>query len=326
MAWNDLTRVNILEQMRTVGPNTFMKLHLIEDVEDLDGQQADYAIVGIPDDSGEFFRVGQRFAPNSIREMSAMLRPYHINMGVNVMEELKGFDYGDVNCIPNRTEFNQKRAYEKIVKLVEKNIIPISLGGDHSIALPDMRAVAKVHGPIGLVHFDSHIDTQDEFYGDRYNNGTALRRAIEEGILDPARTISIGIKGTQFETDETQKSRDLGIEVITMDEFEEIGVDETVRRIMNRIGDGKTFLTFDIDCIDNSCAPGGGVYELGGFTTREIIRIMKGIKEANFVGFDISEVCPAYDVGGITSYMAAALVQTFMAMIAIRKRKEGQPK
>ena len=322
MSWNDLTRVNILEQMRTVGPNTFMKLHLIEDVEDLGGQQADYAIVGIPDDSGEFFRVGQRFAPNSIREYSAMLRPYHINMGVDVMAELKGFDYGDVNCIPNRTEFNQNRAYEKVVKLVEKGIIPISLGGDHSIALPDMRAVAKVHGPIGLVHFDSHIDTQDEFYGNRYNNGTALRRAIEEGILDPARTISIGIKGTQFEFDETHKSRDLGIEVITMDEFEEIGVEETVRRILDRIGDGKTFLTFDIDCMDTSCAPGGGVYELGGFTTREIIRILKGIKEANFVGFDISEVCPAYDPSGITSYMAAAIVHTFMAMIAIRKRKE----
>lgn len=322
MAWNDLTRVNILEQMRTVGPNTFMKLHLIEDVSDLDGQKADFAIVGIPDDSGGFFRPGQRFAPNSIREMSAMLRPYHVNMDVNVMEELKGFDYGDVNCIPNRTEFNQNRAYDKIVKLVENGIIPISLGGDHSIMLPDVRAVAKVHGPVGLVHFDSHIDTQDEFYGNKYNNGTAIRRGIEEGILDPSRCISIGIKGTQFETRETQKSIDLGIEVITMDEFEEIGIEETIKRIRNRIGDEKTFLTFDIDCLDSSCAPAGGVYELGGFTTREIIRILKGIKDCNFVGFDISEVCPAYDVGGITSYMAAAFVHTFMAMIALRKRKE----
>lgn len=324
MAWNDLTRVNILEQMRTVGPNTFMKLHLIEDVADLDGQQADFAIVGIPDDSGEFFRVGQRFAPNAIREMSAMLRPWHINMGVNVMEELKGFDNGDVNCIPNMTEFNQNRAYEKVVKLVEAGIIPICIGGDHSIALPDMRAVAKVHGPIGLVHFDSHIDTQDEFYGNKYNNGTALRRAIEEGILDPSRTISIGIKGTQFENDETQKSRDLGIEVLTMDEFEEIGVEETIKRIKARIGEGPTFLTFDIDCMDTSVAPGGGVYELGGFTVREIIRILKGIREENFVGFDISEVCPQYDVSGATSYMAAGFIHTFMAMIALRKRKEAK--
>ncbi|WP_082926800.1 agmatinase [Paenibacillus tuaregi] len=316
-----LKATNKLLRNRTVGVNTFMKLPLVEEIEELEGEPADFAVVGIPDDSGAFFRVGQRFAPNSIREISAMLRSINMAIGTNIDEELRGFDNGDVNCVPSNTEENQHRAAEKITKLVEHGIIPVSMGGDHSISLGPIRAVGKHYGAVGLIHFDSHVDSYEGGFGSRYNNGTTLRRGIEEGVLDPNRIISVGIKGTLFNEDAGGKiSEDLGVEVLTMQDFEEIGIEETIQRIRDRIGEGPAYLTFDIDCMDPSCAPGGAVYELGGFNSREIIRIMKGIKDLNIVGYDIAEVCPQYDTGSITSYMAAEFMHMFIAMIGIRKR------
>ena len=318
-----------LERNRTIGVNTFMKLPLIEEVEDLDQigeKDVDYAIVGIPDDNGAFYRVGQRFAPNAIREMSAMLRAINMEIGTNISEELKGFDNGDVNCHPLSCEASQKAAEEQVAKLVKRGIIPVCMGGDHSITLGPVRAVGKEWGPVGLIHFDSHVDTYEDGVGSRYHNGTTLRRGIEEGVIDPERTISIGIKGTLFnEAAGGQISRDLGIEVITMMEFEEIGIEETVRRIRKRMGNKPCYLTFDIDCMDAAFFPGGAVYELGGFTTREIMKIFMGIKDLNIVGYDIAEVCPPYDVSGVTAYNAAAFMHFFLAMIGVRKKIYGRP-
>lgn len=315
-----------LASNRTIGVNTFMKLPLIEDVDELEDQDIDYAIVGIPDDNGAFYRVGQRFGPNRIRETSAMLRAINMEIGTNIDKELKGFDNGDVNCDPYSVELNAIRAAEKVGKLVERGIIPVCMGGDHSISLGPIRAVGKKYGPMGLIHFDSHVDTWEdgfvsEYNNGKYNNGTTLRRAIEEGSLDPSRMISIGIKGTLFsEIGGGKMSEDLGIEVLTMGEFERIGIAETVRRIRERIGDGPAYLTFDIDCMDPAFCPGGGVYELGGFTTREIIQILQGIKDLNIVGYDVAEINPTCDVGDITSYTAAAFMHMFLAMIGVRKR------
>lgn len=311
---------------RTIGVNTFMKLPLVEDVNELDDTDIDYAIVGIPDDNGAFFRVGQRFAPNRIRETSAMLRAINMEIGTNIDAELKGFDNGDVNCDPFSVELNQIRAAEKVGELCKRGIIPVCMGGDHSISLGPIRAVGKEHGPLGLIHFDSHVDTHDEgfaseFCSGKYSNGTTLRRGIEEGVLDPNRIISIGIKGTLFSEEAGGKmSEDLGIEVVTMADFEKNGIEETVRRIRERIGDGPAYLTFDIDCMDAAFCPGGAVYELGGFTTREIIQIFQGIKDLNIVGYDVAEVCPPYDCADITSYTAAAFMHMFLAMIGVRKR------
>lgn len=311
---------------RTIGVNTFMKLPLIEDVDELDDKDVDYAIVGIPDDNGGFFRAGQRFAPNSIRAASAMLRAINMEIGTNIDAELKGFDNGDVNCDPFEVELNQIRSAEKIAKLTARGIIPVSMGGDHSITLGPIRAVAKQHGPVGLIHFDSHLDTYEdgfvsEYNNGRYNNGTTIKRGIEEKALDPDRIISIGIKGTLFNEDCYGKmSTDLGIEVLTMGEFEKIGIEETVRRIRNKVGGGPTYLTFDIDCMDAAFCPGGALYELGGFTTREIIQILQGIKDLNIVGYDVAEVCPPYDCSEITSFTAAAFMHMFIAMIGVRKR------
>ena len=321
-----------LASNRTIGVNTFMKLPLIEDVNEIEDTDVDYAIVGIPDDNGGFFRAGQRFAPNAIRAASAMLRAISMEIGTNVDKELKGFDNGDVNCDPFEVELNQIRAAEHISKLTERGIIPVSMGGDHSITLGPIRAVAKAHGPVGLIHFDSHLDTyEDGFVSDynngRYHNGTTIKRGIEEGALDPNRIISIGIKGTLFNEDCYGKmSTDLGIEVINMREFEDIGIDETVRRIRKCIGDGPTYLTFDIDCMDAAFCPGGALYELGGVTTREIIRILQGIKDLNIVGYDVAEVCPPYDCSEITSFTAAAFMHMFIAMIGVRKRNLNKKK
>lgn len=310
-----------LASNRTVGVNTFMKLPLIEDVDELEDQDVDYAIVGIPDDTGASYRVGQRFGPNRIRETSAMLRAINMEIGTNIDKELKGFDNGDVNINPFSCELSQIAAYEKVKKLVARGIIPVCMGGDHSISLGPIKAVGEHYGPVGLIHFDSHVDTWDGGFGSRFNNGTTLRRGIEYGVLDPSRMISIGIKGTLFsEAGGGKMSEDLGIEVLTMGEFEKIGIEETIRRIRNRVGTGLTYLTFDIDCMDPAFCPGGGVYELGGFTTREIIQIFQGIKDLNIVGYDVAEVNPTCDVGDITSYTAAAFMHMFLAMIGVRKR------
>lgn len=309
--------ISRMEQPRYVGVNTFMKLPLVQTTEDID-----YAIVGVPDDTGDNFRPGARFGPQGIREQSAFLRPYHMSLGVNVVETLSGVDYGDVNCIPGQIERNMKNTEELLTPLAQAGVIPICLGGDHSITLPELRALAKVHGPLGIVHFDSHIDTWEDFFGEPYNNGTSLRRAHEEGILDTSRSISIGIKGTQYWHDDTRFSKELGIEVITMDEFEEIGIKETLRRIKNKVGTGKTFLTFDIDCVDPAYAPGGGVYEVNGFTSREVMGFLTNLKDIDFVGFDIAEVVPIYDPSGITGFLAASIVHTYLALIALQKLKQ----
>lgn len=310
-----------LATSRLVGVNTFMKLPLVEDVDELTDKDIDYAIVGIPSDNGAGYRVGQRFAPNRIRETSAMLRAINMEIGTNIDKELLGFDNGDAPCNPYSCELAQLAAYEKVKKLVARGIIPVCMGGDHAVTRGPLKAVGEHYGPVGLIHFDSHVDTWNDGFGTRYNNGTTLKLAIEEGVLDPKRTISIGIKGTLFLEEAGGKmSEDLGIEVITMGEFEQIGIAETVRRIRERVGTGLTYLTFDIDCMDPAFCPGGGVYELGGFTTREIIQILQGIKDLNIVGYDVCEVNPTCDVGDITSYTAAAFMHMFLAMIGVRKR------
>ena len=307
--------ISRMEQPRYVGVNTFMKLPLVQTTEDID-----YAIIGIPDDTGDNMRPGARFGPQGIREQSAFCRPYHMSLGVNVVELLSGVDYGDVNCIPGQIERNMKNTEEVFLPLAEAGVVTIGIGGDHSITLPQLRALAKVNGPLGVVHFDSHIDTWEDFFGHPYNNGTTLRRAHEEGIIDTSRCISVGIKGTQYFHDDTCFSRELGIEVITMDEFEEIGIDETIRRIRQRVGDGKTFLTFDIDCVDPAYAPGGGVYEVDGFTSREVFKFLNNMKGIDFVGYDIAEVSPVYDNAGITCFLAASIVHTYLALLALKKQ------
>ena len=318
-----------LAVMRTVGVNTFMKLPLVTDLNELDpNDKVDYAIVGIPDDHGASMRVGQRFAPNKIREMSAMCRAINMEIGTNIQEELLGFDYGDVPVDAWECHETVNRSAEYIKPLCDRGIIPVTMGGDHYITMGPIRAVAQSLGkPMGLIHFDSHLDTYEEGYvsefnDGKYNNGTTIRRAIEGGSLDPKKIVSIGIKGTLFnEYCYGDMSRDLGITIITMEDYKKMGGQAVVEKVKEVIGDDPCYLTFDIDCMDPAYCPGGAVYELGGFTTREIMEMLMGLKYMNIIGFDVAEVCPQYDVGDITSFTAASFMHFFLAMIGARKRR-----
>lgn len=309
------TQLDAQKIPRYVGINTFMRLPYVQTTEDID-----YAIVGLPYDTSCNYRPGARFGPASIREISALLRPYNVALGVNIMEELSGVDYGDVNCILEQYEKSYKNIVDTLTPLAANDVVTIGLGGDHSVTLPELRALASQHGPLGLIHFDAHVDTFDDFIGTKYNHGTALRRAYEEGLIDTNRCVTIGPRGTMYYGDDTHFSTDLGITVITADKAREIGIPKTIERIREIVGGGKTFLTFDIDAIDPSNAPGTGVYELGGFTGLEAVTMVNGLKGIHFVGFDVAEVSPPYDVSQVTANLAANLIHSFISLVAYYKK------
>lgn len=306
-----------LNSPRFSGIKTFMRLPNIKTNEDID-----FAIVGIPFDTACTFRTGSRFGPSAIREMSVTLRPYNMNLNVNIAEELSGVDYGDIPVIPGFIEDSYKNIEEGIAPLINNNVIPISLGGDHSITLAELRAVAKKYGPVALVHFDSHMDTVDSYFGKKYNHGTPFKRAWEEGLIDTSHSVQIGIRGNLYSPDGIKDSEKIGFKVITANEMHEIGLDEVGKQIRERVGDKKVFFTFDIDFVDPAYAPGTGTIEVGGFTSYETLKLIRETKDLNFVGFDIVEVLPAYDPSQITAFLAANVAHEFLSIIALNKRKK----
>jgi agmatinase len=203
---------------------------------------------------------------------------------------------------------------------MDAGVVPISMGGDHSITLGELRATAKKHGPVALVHFDSHLDTWDDYWGMKYTHGTPFRRACEEGLIDTAHSIQVGIRGSQYGPEDVQGSIDLGFEVLTANRLHEIGVAEGMRRIRERASDAKVFLSFDIDFVDPSMAPGTGTIEVGGFTGYESMTLLQGLRDANIVAMDFVEVLPAIDPSGMTAYMAANLMHEMISILALQKR------
>lgn len=252
---------NSLVSPRFAGVKTFMRLPNVQTTENID-----YAVVGVPFDTGVTYRPGQRFAPAAIREISSLVKPYNLPQNINVVDELSGVDYGDVSVNPGYILDTYDRMKEGLLPIVAAGAIPICLGGDHSITLGELRAIEEVHGPVALVHFDSHFDTIDEYFGKKYNHGTVFRRALEEGLIDVGHSIQIGMRGTFYSIEDLTGSADLGFEVITSFEMREIGIEETIRRIIGRVGEARAFLTFDIDFVDPAYAPGTGTIEVGGWT------------------------------------------------------------
>lgn len=300
---------------RFVNMGTFMRMQRITSLEDLD-----FAIVGVPFDTASSFRTGSRFGPSGIRNISVMMKPNNVILETNILDELKGGDYGDVNVIPGYILPTYKIIEEEISKIVDANAVPIVLGGDHSITLAELRAVAKKHGPVSLVHFDSHADINEEVFGEKYNHGTPFRRAIEEGLINPETSIQVGMRGSLYDPNEHKMAAELGLKLIPAHKMREMGFDEVIKQIVERVGDTKVFYTFDIDFVDPAYAPGTGTPEVGGFTSHETLSLMRGLKDLNFVGFDIVEVAPPYDSGEITSYMAANIVFEFLSMLALKKK------
>jgi agmatinase len=307
--------IDSLETPRFCGVPTFMRLPQATSLEGLDA-----AIIGLPSDSGSPFRTGARFGPNAMRAMSIMLRPINpYRGGINVFERLRVADAGDAAVVPGYQEESLQRLEQSVRTLVDAGIVPFALGGDHSVSLAALRAVAGRHGPLALVHFDSHSDTWDKYFaGKRYSAGTPFRRAVEERIVDPAHSIQIGLRGSLFGPNDVSQSIDLGYEVVTTDRFFEIGPAALARRIAERTAGRPVYLTFDLDVVDPSAAPGVQTPEAGGPSARETLDLLRRIEGLRLVGCDVVELNPLYDgPGQITALLGATVVAELLALHAV---------
>ena len=304
-----------LSSPRFCNMGTFMRMQKVDSAEGLD-----FAIAGAPFDTASSFRSGSRFGPNAIRNISAMMKPNNVIMRVNIMDGLKGGDIGDFNVTPGYIHPTYQAIEEGVANILKENACPIVLGGDHSITLAELRAVAKKYGPVALVHFDSHSDLCDEVFGQKYNHGTPFRRALEENLIDASHSIQVGMRGSLYDPDEHKMAAELGMKLIPAHKVREMGLETLIKTILERVGDKPCFLTFDIDFVDPAYAPGTGTPEVGGFTSLEALDLVRKIKDLNFVGFDLVEVLPAYDHGEITAYLAANIVFEYLSILAVKKK------
>jgi agmatinase len=309
----DSTKIPRFAEVRT-----FMRLPNVCTTSDID-----YAVVGIPFDTGTTYRPGARFGPDGIRTASAIIKPYNYVQDVNVAEILSGVDYGDVPVVTGYIEDTYEKIFDTFLPIVEAGVVPIGMGGDHSVTLGELRAIAKKHGPVALVQFDSHTDTVDSYFGKKYGHGTPFKRALDEGLLDVEHSIQLGMRQTFYTDKDVQNSIDLGFELLTSFEMHQMSMPEIIERVKNRVGDAKAFLTFDIDFADPAYAPGTGTPEIGGFTSYESISLVQGLRDLNFIGFDVVEVLPYLDNAELTSLLAGNLMFEYISILA-RKKKGGK--
>jgi agmatinase len=279
----------------------------------------DVAMIGIPYDGGTSYRTGARFGPREIRAQSSMIRPYSHPQRVSPFERLRIADYGDIDVVPISIERTFEVIEREFAPLLDAGVVPVSVGGDHSISLPILRAISKRHGPVGLVHFDSHTDCWDQYFGSKYFHGTMFRRAVEEGVIDPRRTIQLGIRGPLYEPTDFDFQSEHGMQVITIDDFKDQGMTWTTRQLERLVG-GKVYVTFDIDSVDPAFAPATGTPEVGGLTSHDALRLVRSLRGLDVVGFDLVEVSPQFDgPGQITALLAANLLFEFLCLLAIAR-------
>jgi agmatinase len=294
--------------------STFMRLPHHRVPSDLD-----VALVGIPFDGGTSYRAGARFGPREIRAQSSMIRPWNPVLRVSPFEALRIADYGDIDISPVSIERTNEIVELEITAILAAGCIPVSVGGDHSIALPILRALAKRHGPISLVHFDSHPDTWDQYFGSRYFHGTMFRRAVEENLIDPRRTFQIAIRGSLYGADDFDFQAQHGMSVLRVESLKEQGVGWAVEQYA-RLRGVPVYVSFDIDAVDPAFAPGTGTPEAGGLTSYEALSLVRGLAGLDLVGFDLVEVAPQYDSPGqITALLAANLLFEFLSLLALRR-------
>jgi agmatinase len=299
---------------RYAGEATFARLPRLDEV-----SQADVAILGVPFDSGVSYRPGARFGPSHIRESSRLLRPYNPALQVPVFASQQVADAGDLAVNP----FNIDDAIGAIERgardLLERTRFVLTLGGDHTVALPMLRAVSAVHGPVAVVHFDAHLDTWDSYFGAAYTHGTPFRRAAEEGLLDRTGCLHVGTRGPLYTDADLDQDSELGFQVIPAPDVEQLGVPGMVERIAQRVGDRPVYVSIDIDVLDPAHAPGTGTPEAGGLTSRELLATLRSFARLNLVGADIVEVAPAYDHAQITGIAAAHVGYELLSALAATK-------
>src|SRR5210317_41657 len=295
---NPIQPVSGTKVPRFAGPSTFARLPELRDVE-----SCDVAIVGIPFDAGTSYRPGARFGPQSIRQASRHLRTnYHPSYDVEPFKVQQVADAGDITCNPFNIDEAIKQVEEGAYELLQKVGGIISLGGDHTIAFPLLKAINRINnGPVALVHFDAHLDTWDTYFGAPYTHGTPFRRAAEENLFSDDSSMHVGIRGPLYSRDDLANDEELGFKVVHCDELQAHGVDHVVKRIRDRVGDLPLYLSIDIDVLDPAHAPGTGTPEIAGITSRELVGILRGLQGLNLVGADVVEVSPAYDHDEITS-------------------------
>ena len=304
---------------RFVNTGNFMRMERRDSAKGLD-----FAIYGVPFDTASSYRTGARFGPQGIRNISVMMKTNHPIHEVNILDYLKGADLGDVNVVPGYILPTYDAIEEFTSKIVEDGALPIALGGDHSITLGELRAIAKKHGPVSLIHFDSHADINDEVFGEKYNHGTPFRRAIEEGLIDPHKSIQIGMRGSIYDAGEFKLAKELGLRLIPTHEVREMGIPAVIEEIKERVGNNKAFLSIDIDFFDPAYAPATGTPEVGGYTSLEGLTFVRGLTDINFVGMDLVEVAPPYDIAEITSLLAANVVFEFLSILALQRKNKAQ--
>ena len=297
---------------RYTGLRTFARCPHVRDPEGVD-----VAVVGVPFDTATSYRAGARFGPEAIRAGSTLLRGYHPPLDVNVFETVSVVDWGDLEITPGNAERSAGQIAAGLAPLARAGVVPIVLGGDHSIVLGELRAHAAVHGPLALVLLDAHADTWDSYYGERYFHGTPFRRAVEEGLLLPERSLLAGMRGPLYERADLDAARDLGFELVLGDELRGMEPTAYAERVRARVGDAPSFLSFDVDVVDPAFAPATGTPEVAGLSSHEALALIRSLAGMAFRGFDLVEVSPPYDDSAQTTAMLAAnIAYEFLALVA----------
>lgn len=298
------------QQPRYGGFATFARLPRLEDV-----GRADIAVVGVPFDSGVSYRPGARFGPSQIREASRLLRPYNPAQNVSPFLRRQVVDAGDIPVNPFDISEAVASIEQEARRLTADGAKLITLGGDHTIALPLLRAAAAQHGPVAVLHFDAHLDTWDTYFGAPVTHGTPFRRASEEGLIDQTASLHVGIRGPLYSRDDLRDDERLGFSIISSVEIEEEGVAAAIERMLTRLGDRPVYLSIDIDVLDPAHAPGTGTPEAGGLTSRELLRMIRALRATNLIGADVVEVAPAYDHAQITAVAASHVAYEILGVM-----------
>ena len=306
-------------QPRHTGIASFFRAPIADDP-----AEADIALIGVPFDGGVTHRSGARHGPRALREQTTLLRRNKSATGVSPFAAARVRDLGDCWL---EFPYELSGALDEIATYYRAihaaGAIPVSAGGDHSISLPILRGIAS-HRPVGMVHIDAHCDTGDDYMGSRFHHGAPFRRAVEEGLLDPRRVVQIGIRGTTNDPNMWGFSRESGMRVLGIDEFTDKGWAYAMEEARRVIGSGPAYLSFDIDSLDPSEAPGTGTPEAGGITAREALRLLRGLRGLDFIGGDLVEVAPSFDPGTLTAFNGASLLFEILCLVeeAWRERRE----
>jgi agmatinase/guanidinopropionase len=297
-----------------MGIPSFMRLPVSRDLKNVD-----VAVMGVPFDSGTSYRTGTRFGPRKIRETSLMIWGHNSTLNVTPLKKINVVDYGDVSVIPTSIEHTMDVISKTASEVIETGVKLITLGGDHSIALPLLRSHVKKYGPVSLVHLDAHIDTWEaEFEGSPYSHGTPFRYALQEGLIRKGEYMQIGIRGPVSGANDYAEAKELGARTVTIHEVMEKGVKEILKEVHERMK-GPVYVTVDIDAADPAFAPGTGTPEVGGLTSYQMLQLIRGLHGLDLVGFDLVEVSPPFDHGDITAILASNIAFEYLSLLAIKK-------